>query len=97
MADYFQSTKDQATQEVLSGTGDALPPQIDSKRLHSVPGGVVNDPAAKGSTRYEKHIKQKGADIDHGAGEGPGVDKPPGDEGMDDDEAMAKVERQIAP
>jgi hypothetical protein len=91
-----QSTQDRATHhEVLTGTGDALPSQTDSKRLHDVPGGVVNDPAAKGSTRYEKHVRQDGADVEYGAGEGPGVDRAPGDEGMAVGEAMDKVERKV--
>jgi hypothetical protein len=91
-----QSTQDRATHhEVLTGTGDALPSQTDSKRLHDVHGGVVNDPAAKGSTRYEKYVRQEGADVEYGAGEGPGVDRVPGDEGMAVGEAMNKVERKV--
>lgn len=93
----IQTTKDRATQEILTGLGDTLPSQTDSKRLHPVPGGVVNDPHAKGSTRYEKHIRQKGSDLDHGAGEGPGVEKVPGMEGLGDEEAMDKVERKLVP
>ena len=75
--------------------GDALPSQIDSKRLHNVPGGVVNDPKAKGSTRYEKHIRQKGGDVEFGASEGPYVDKPPSDENLSDGAATDKVERKM--
>jgi hypothetical protein len=93
----IQSTKDRATQEILTGTADTLPSQTDSKRLHPVPGGVVNDPTAKGSTRYEKHIRQKGSDMDHGAGEGPGVEKEAGMEVLGDEEAMDKVERKLVP
>ena len=81
----------------MTGTGDTLPTQTDSKRLHPVPGGVVHDPKAKGSTRYEKHIRQKGPDLDYGASEGPGVDRPPGDEELRDEEAIDKVERKIDP
>lgn len=81
----------------MTGTGDTLPAQTDSKRLHPVPGGVVHDPKAKGSKRYEKHIRQKGSDLDYGASEGPGVDKAPGDEELGDEEAMDKVERKVKP
>jgi hypothetical protein len=93
----IQTTKDRATQEILTGLGDTLPSQTDSKRLHPVPGGVVNDPRAKGSTRYEKHIRQKGSDLDHEAGEGPGVEKAPGMEELGDEEAMDNVERKLEP
>jgi hypothetical protein len=74
-----------------------LPSQVDSKRLHPVPGGVVNDPNAKGSLRYEKHIRQKGGDVEHGASEGPSVDKVPGDEELGDQEAMDKVDGKVTP
>lgn len=60
-----------------------------------MPGGVVNDPNAKGSSRYEKHIRQKGGDVEHGASDGPMVEKAPGDEDLGDEEAMDKVERKI--
>jgi hypothetical protein len=36
----------------MTKTGDALPSQIGSKRMHNVPGGVVHDPQAKGSSRF---------------------------------------------
>jgi hypothetical protein len=71
-----------------------MPSQIDSKRLHDVPGGVVHDPNAKGSTRYEKHIKG-GSDVDHSASEGPGVDRAPGDEEISDEAAMDKLETKV--
>ena len=81
----------------MTGTGDSLPAYTDSKRLHPVPGGVVHDPAAKGSTRYAKHKVQEGSDMEIGASEGPHVDKAPGDEELRDEEAMDKVERKIDP
>lgn len=56
---------------------------------------MVNDPAARGSKRDEKLIKQGNADVEYGASEGPGVDKAPGDEDLGDAEAMDKVERKI--
>lgn len=78
---------------MLTGTGDALPSQVDSKRLHNVPGGVVHNPMAKGSTRYEKHIKQA-SDVDAGASEGPQVDRAPGEEDLGDEQAMDQLERK---
>lgn len=91
----LQGPGDTATTEAITGTGDALPSQIGSKRLHDVPGGVTHDPQAKGSTRFEKHKKQAGGDQDYGAGEGPQVDRAPGDEGLGNEEAMDKLERKV--
>lgn len=71
-----------------------MPSQTDSKRLHNVPGGVVHDTNAKGSTRYEKHIVQD-SNVNHGASAGPRVDKAPGDEELSDEAAMDKVERKV--
>jgi hypothetical protein len=79
----------------MTGIGDALPSQIGSKRLHDVPGGVVHDPQAKGSTRFEKHKAQNKSDQELGATEGPQVDKAPGDETLADEEAMDKVDRKV--
>jgi hypothetical protein len=79
----------------MTGIGDALPSQIGSKRMHNVPGGVVHDPQAKGSSRFEKHKVRKESDQELGAGEGPQVDKPPGDEDLPDEEIMDKVERKV--
>lgn len=89
-----QTVTDKVVSEVLTGTGDTMPSQTDSKRLHNVPGGVVHDPNAKGSTRYEKHIVGD-SDVNHGASEGPGVDKAPGDEEISDEAAMDKLEKKI--
>jgi len=93
--DIPRSTRDVSTAEVVTGTGDTLPGSIDSKRLHDTPGGVVHHPAAKGSTRTAAHRDQKGADVDLGASDGPNVDRAPGDEELNDDEAMDKVERKV--
>lgn len=71
-----------------------MPSQTDSKRLHNVPGGVVHDPNAKGSSRREKHIVGD-SDVDHGASKGPGVDKAPGDEEISDEAAMDKMEKKF--
>ena len=49
----------------------------------------MNDPKAKGSTRYEKHISQKESDFEYGASKGPGVDKAPGDEELGEGRAIA--------
>lgn len=77
----------------MSGTGDALPSQIDSKRLHNVPGGVTHDPEAKGSTRYTAHHVTQN-DFDKGAGAGSAVDRAPGDENLTNAEAADKLERK---
>lgn len=77
----------------MSGTGDTLPAQVDSKRLHDVPGGVTHDPNAKGSTRYTHHIAQE-SHLDKGASSGPQVDEAPGDENLTQEQAMDKTERK---
>jgi hypothetical protein len=79
---------------ILTGTRDSLPSQTDSKRLHNVPGGVVHDPKAKRSTRYEEHIVGD-SDVNAGASEGPQVDKAPGVEDASDEAAMDKMERMV--
>jgi hypothetical protein len=79
----------------MTGIGDALPSQIGSKRMHDVPSGVVHDPQAKGSTRFEKHKVQNESDLELGASEGPRVDRVPGDEDLADEEVMDKVERKV--
>lgn len=94
MLTHVQSTRDNTTQEVLTGTGDALPSSVDGKRLHNVPGGAVGDPLSKGSQRYEKHTVQKGGDQEYGAGASHGVEKAAGMEDMTDDQATDAVERK---
>jgi hypothetical protein len=78
---------------VLTGTGDALPGQVDSKRLHNVPGGVTHDDNAKGSTRYTEHIRQPDA-LGQGQSDGGAIDKAPGDESLTDEQAKDKYEQK---
>jgi hypothetical protein len=70
-----------ASGEVITGTGDQLPAQVESKRLHFGP----NEPLAKGHDRYYKHHKQNESDFERFAGEGAEVDEAPGEEGEDQD------------
>lgn len=90
----FQTNADTASSEVISGTGDALPSQVDSKRLHNVPGGVTHDDNAKGSDRYTKHIAQQ-SHLETGASDGPGTERAPGDENLTEEQAMDKLERKV--
>lgn len=84
-----QSAADKGDAEIISGIGDTLPAQVDSKRLHNVPGGVEQDPFAKGSTRMAKH-KVQDSNLDETAM----VDRAPGDENLTDEQAMDKLERK---
>ena len=78
-----QRTKDMGTTgEVITGTGDQLPAAAESKRMHF----GANNPLAKGHDRYDKHARQKESDLERYAGEGAGVDVPPGEEGLSADE-----------
>lgn len=79
----------------MTGIGDALPSQIGSKRLHDVPSGVVHDPHAKGSTRFEKHKVQKDGDQALGAGEGLQAERVPGDEDLADEKVMNKIDHKV--
>ena len=64
---HTQTTRDNApTGDVITGTGDALPAEVGSKRLHNVAQGDVS----KGSVRYDKHVAQKSGDQLKGASEG---------------------------
>ena len=68
----LQSTRDNApSADVITGTGDSLPSEVGSKRLHN----VVNEDLSKGHPRYDKHVRQKGSDLDKGATDGPGEDE----------------------
>ena len=68
----MQTTRDTApAPEMITGTGDALPSDIASKRLHN----DVNPDLSKGHQRYDKHVKQKGSDQEKGASEGPTEDE----------------------
>ena len=75
-----------ATGEVITGTGDQLSAQVESKRLHF----GANDPLAKGHDRYDKHARQNESDLERYAGEGAEVDVPPGQEGEDQDTIRAR-------
>jgi len=56
--DIPRSTKDTSVApDILTGTGDSLPGQTASKRLHPTPGGGPHDPLSKGHPRTEKHAK----------------------------------------
>jgi len=70
-----------ATGGVITGTGDQLPAQVESKNLHFGP----NNPLAKGHDRYDKHTKQKESDLERYQGEGAAADVPPGEEGLGQD------------
>lgn len=49
---------------MLTGTGDTLPAEVGSKNLH-----YLGNPAlSKGHNRYDKHVKQKGSELDAGEG-----------------------------
>ena len=62
--------------DLLLDFRDALPAQIESKRLHY----SANNPLAKGHDRYDKHTRQKESDFERYAGEGPGVDLQPSED-----------------
>lgn len=80
--DQPRGTKDiGATGEVLTGTGDQLPAQVESKRLHF----GANNPLAKGHDRYDKHAVQNESDFERYQGDGAGVDAAPGEEGDSQD------------
>lgn len=87
-----QTTRDTATSEIITATGDALPSQVDSKRLHNAPGGVTSDPFAKGSTRMTAH-KTMESEFVAGASEGPLADRAPGQEELSDEQVMDNIER----
>jgi hypothetical protein len=61
-----------------------LPSEVNSKRLHH----FGDEDQAKGHTRYDKHVRQKGSDQDKYATEGSNVDLHPSEEG-----GMAKADR----
>ncbi|MCJ1358915.1 MAG: hypothetical protein MMC33_008915 [Icmadophila ericetorum] len=76
--DIARANKDSSTHgKVLTGTGDQLPAQVESKRLHF----GANNPLAKGHDRYDKHTRQKESDLERYAAEGAGMDEVPGEEG----------------
>lgn len=66
------------TGEVMTGTGDSLGGQVESKRLHH----SANNPAAKGHDRDDKHGKHTASHLDRYAKDGAGVDDVPGNENV---------------
>ncbi|KAK4936430.1 hypothetical protein LTR10_022704 [Elasticomyces elasticus] len=94
--DIPRTTRDTRASDVITGTGDTLPGTVDSKRLHAVPGGVTQDPFAKGSTRMTAHKKQD-SDFEKGASDGPQVERAPGQEDpeeLSDEQVMDNLERK---
>lgn len=75
-----------ATGEVITSTGDQLPAQVESKRLHF----GANEPLAKGHDRVDKHRKQNESDLERYAGDGAEVDAAPGEEEDNMDEVRAR-------
>ncbi|KAL9607049.1 MAG: hypothetical protein Q9167_008003 [Letrouitia subvulpina] len=66
-SDMPKSTVDKApTAEISTGTGDALPAEVASKRTHE----LGNPNLSKGHARYDKHVRQKGGDEELGAAGG---------------------------
>ena len=55
----------------MTGTGDTLPSEVGSKRLQN----MTNPDLSKGHGRYDKHVRQKGSDMEHEASEGPGEEE----------------------
>ena len=81
-ADMPRSTKDIGqTSETVTGTGDQMPVQAETKRMHL----GANDPLSKGHDRYDKHSRQKESDLERYAGDGAGVQAAPGEEEEDQD------------
>ncbi|KAI9840139.1 MAG: hypothetical protein M1837_001900 [Sclerophora amabilis] len=88
-ADISRGTKDIGpTGEVMTGTGDTLPPSTESKNLHV----GASDPLSKGHDRYEKHSRQKESDLDRYAAAGTDVDVAPGEEGLDQESLKQRRE-----
>jgi hypothetical protein len=59
--------------------------------MHNVPGGVTQDPQAKGSTRFEAH-KASDSNVERGATEGSNVEQDvPGLEELTPEQAADKV------
>ncbi|MCJ1308140.1 hypothetical protein MMC25_001792 [Agyrium rufum] len=77
--DISRANKDiSATGEVMTGTGDQLPAQVESKRMHF----GANNPLAKGHDRYDKHTRQKESDFERYAVDGAAMDEVPGQEDL---------------
>jgi hypothetical protein len=78
VADMPRAPKDTGvTGEVISGTGDQMPPGVESKRLGMQDAG---GPAAKGHPRDGKAVGDKGSMVERAAVEGAEVEPAPGEE-----------------
>lgn len=85
----IQRYKDSAaTNEVITGTGDQLPAEVESKNLHF----GANNPLAKGHDRYDKHTVDRESDIRRYAGEGVDADPAPGEEELPQDQIRDRRE-----
>ena len=72
MTDFPKTTRDKApTDDIVTGTGDAMPSKTASKRLYNVRNGDVS----KGHGRYDKYVVQKGSDQGKEASKGATTDK----------------------
>lgn len=70
--DIPRSTRDIGqTGEVMTGTGDTLPAEVESKNLSF----AVNDPGGKGHDRTMKHAVKNRGDFDRFAGNQAGADQ----------------------
>ncbi|KAL9017845.1 MAG: hypothetical protein Q9185_004860 [Variospora sp. 1 TL-2023] len=58
------------TASIITATGDVVPAEAASKRLHE----LGNPDLSKGHARYDKHVRQKGSDYEKGAAAGGGED-----------------------
>lgn len=66
-SDMPKSTLDTApSSSIITGTGDAIPAEAASKRMHE----LGNADLSKGHARYDKHVRQKGSDFEKGAAGG---------------------------
>jgi hypothetical protein len=66
------------TDEIITGTGDQMPPAVESKRLHY----GANEPFSKGHDRTHKHARQTESDLERYQGDGADMEALPGDEGL---------------
>ena len=82
---HRQSHRDIAqTGEAITGTGNALPAEAETKRMHFSGG-----PLDKGHDRYDKHTRSKESHHERFAGEGAGMQ-----EGDDDIDLGSREERE---
>ena len=64
LSSFYQDVRDTApAPESVTGTGDSLPSEINSKNLHY----LGNPNLSKGDASYDKHLRQKGSDQERGA------------------------------